>query len=121
MLSMKSRALENPSKQLGFLSAATALVLWFVLAYRNQFYPEVVTSGTWTITTEMVLLAMAGIFTVLAERPALMILVFLSSFFPVGLYLSGVPSIFRLIGISDLLFLLSSILILSRKVQLLKS
>jgi hypothetical protein len=63
----------------------------------------------------MVVLAIAGVVTAFTERPFLMILIFLFSFFPGGLYLLGVPSIFRLIGLSDLFFFLSSILILLRE------
>ena len=66
----------------------------------------------------MVGLAIAGIVAAVTERPILMILIFLVSFFPAGLYLLGVPSIFRLIGLSDLLFFISSILILSKKYEI---
>jgi hypothetical protein len=109
---MKSRFYTNSGKWLGVISAVTGLVLWLIVAYTDQFYPDVVSKDTWITTAAMVGLAIAGILTALTERPFLMILVFLFSFFPVGLYMLGVPTIFRLIGLSDLFFFVSSILIL---------
>ena len=48
----------------------------------------------------------------LKKWPLLMLAVFLASFFPVGLYMLGVPSVFRLIGVADLLYFVATLWLL---------
>lgn len=115
---MNRKRFKHPERWLGALSAAAGLILWLTLMYINQFYPEVVTEDTWTTTAVMAGLKLVGIVTALAGRPLLMVLIFLVSFFPAGLYLLGVPTIFRLIGVSDLLFLVSSLWIFWNKTNI---
>ncbi len=99
----------------GIFSAAAAVIFWAIFAVKNQLYPDLITGDAWMKTLVMLLIAAAGLLAAVWQEARLMILIFLLSFFPVGLSLLGTPSIFRLIGIADLLFLLSGLLLLSRK------
>jgi hypothetical protein len=94
--------------------ASTAmLILWLALAAVSRDYPQSNTSGTWLRIAEMILLAILGLLASVKKRPLLMLVVFLTSFFPVGLYLLGVPSVFRLIGVADLLYLVAALWLLA--------
>ena len=108
----------NFGKSVGIVSSTAAVVLWISFAYANYLYPDDVSTPTWITIGVMVLLSISGLCASLAKKPLLMILVFLVSFFPVGLYLLGVPSIFRLIGITNVLFLVSSLFMLSTRYKI---
>jgi hypothetical protein len=104
---------------LGLASSAAQLILWLALGYQNQFYPAQVTQQTWLINAKMVELALAGMLVVWWRKPLLMLVVILVSFYPVGLYMLGVPSIFRWIGISSLFYLAASLVLLADRCRLL--
>ncbi len=114
----KNRSLNLLAKWLGVGSAIIALILWLILANKTQFYPSITTKGTWIVIALMILLAIFGVTSAITEKPFLMILVFLLWFFPVGLYMLGLPSIFRLIGFSNLLFFISSIVFVFTKYEI---
>ena len=97
---------------LGLASSAAQFILWLALGYQNQFYPAQVTQQTWLVNAIMVGLALAGMLVAWWRKPLLMLLVFLVSFYPAGLYMLGVPSIFRWIGISSLFYLAASLVLL---------
>jgi hypothetical protein len=90
---------------LGVFASTAMLVLWVALAVISHNYPQSTTSDTWLRMAEMVTLAIVGLLASLKKWPLLMLVVFLASFFPVGLYMLGTPSVFRLIGVADLLYL----------------
>jgi len=96
---------------LGLASSAAQLFLWLILAYRDRFYPMQITPDTWMVNTRMIGLALGEILAAWLRKPLLMLIIFLVSFYPVGFYMLGVPSLFRWIGISNL-FYLAAILIL---------
>jgi hypothetical protein len=98
---------------LGVFAATAMLVLWLALAATSRYYPQSTTSDTWLRIAEMTALAILGLLVSLKKWPLLMLAVFLASFFPVGLYLLGVPSIFRLIGIADILYLVATVWLLA--------
>ncbi|HVN53871.1 MAG TPA: hypothetical protein VMT46_06030 [Anaerolineaceae bacterium] len=103
------------AKAIGVIASIAAIILWIEFIITIQQNPLIVTRETWLIGIVMIILAVAGGATALAGRPFGMILVFVVSFFPVGVYLLGVPSIFRLIGIADLFWLMAGILLLSQR------
>ena len=88
------------------------LVLWLALAAVSRNYPQSTTPETWLRIAEMTAIALLGLLAGLKKWPLLMLGVFLASFFPVGLYLLGVPSLFRLIGVADLLYLVAALWLL---------
>jgi hypothetical protein len=98
------------ARVLGVISAGVCLILWAYLAltlWADPGQPDAVRNAV-----IMGLLALMGIFATLFERPFLMLVIFLFSFFPVGLYMLGVPSIFFLIGVSNLLYLAAAVALL---------
>jgi hypothetical protein len=97
---------------LGIFASTAMLVLWLVLAAINRDYPQSTTPETWLRIAEMTALAILGLLASLKKWPLLMLAVFLASFFPVGVYLLGVPSVFRLIGVADLLYLVAALWLL---------
>jgi len=102
--------LRKLAKPLGVISAGVCLVLWAYLAITSRNDP--VQSEAAQTAAIMGLVAVIGVVATLFERPFLMIVIFLFSFFPIGLYLLGVPSIFMLIGICNLLYLVASAVML---------
>jgi hypothetical protein len=89
------------------------LVLWLALAVVGRDYPQSTTPEAWLRIAEMSALAILGLLASLKKWPLLMLVVFLASFIPVGLYLLGVPSVFRLIGVTDLLYLVAAFWLLA--------
>lgn len=105
------RSFRKPARILGVSSAVICLLLWAYLAYSqvsNPLYDE----DTLRTAAAMGLLALVGVPATLFDRPFFMIVIFLFAFFPTGFYLLGVPSIFRLIGLLDLLYLLAAVVLL---------
>jgi hypothetical protein len=107
-------SLRLAARILGAASAALALILWGLLIYNQQFFPESTGPDTYERMGLMAVLALLGILAALWGKPWLMLIIFAASFVPVGLYMLGVPSSYRLIGIADLLYLLSAVLLLLR-------
>ena len=103
------------AKAIGVIASVAVVILWIEFIIAIQQNPLIVARETWLIGALMIVLAIAGAAAALTGRPFGMILVFVISFFPVGAYLLGVRSIFRLIGIANLFFLTAGILILSQK------
>jgi hypothetical protein len=97
---------------LGVFASTAMLVLWLALAAISRSYPQSTTSETWLRIAEMIALAVVGLLASRKKWPLLMLGVFSASFFPVGLYLLGVPSVFRLIGVADLLYLVATVWLL---------
>lgn len=127
---MNHPRLAHLGKWSGVLSSTAALVLSLMIIYykQAQYSPGTGIEGTWVIgkwvldavDIKLVLLDLAGILTSLFKKPLLMILVFILQFIPVGLYLLGVPSWGRLFGMANLLFLVSSFLILLTRYRIQK-
>ena len=115
---MENVVIKNSGKNLRLVSSTAAVVLWISFAYANYMYPDDVSTPTRITIGMIVLLSISGLCAAVAKKPLLMLLIFLVSFFPVGLYLLGVPSIFRLIGITNVLFLVSSLLMLSARYRI---
>jgi len=106
------------AKVVGVLSAVAALILWAMLMLTWLEYPE---QPSAPITAAIMgVLVLGGALAALFERPFLMVVIFLFSFFPIGLYLLGVPSAYRLIGVFDLLYLLSAVVLLVGKYKLVR-
>ncbi len=110
------RSLRKPARILGVSSAAGCLLLWAYLAY-TQISSPVYAEDTLRTAAAMGLLALVAIPATLFDRPFLMIVIFLFSFFPAGLYLLGVPSLYRLIGVLNLVYLLTAIVLLYYRYQ----
>jgi hypothetical protein len=97
---------------LGVFASTAMLVLWVALAVISRNYPQSIPSDTWLRIAEMAAFAIVGLLASLKKWPLLMLAAFLASFFPIGLYMLGVPSIFRLIGIADILYFVATLWLL---------
>lgn len=94
----------------GLGAAAIVTVLWSVLLFvpANK---EGITGGTYVVGAVMIALALLAVWGVLAMKPWTLVLAFVGSFVPVGLYALGLPGVFRFVGYANLLFLFAGVLI----------
>jgi hypothetical protein len=103
---------------IGLTGAGLTLLLYtcfvFFIPYSDQaLYPDV-----YGVAILMSLLALLAGWAALKFKPGWLLAAFLLSFFPVGLYLLGMPGLFRWIGLGNLLYLLAGLsLILYRRQQ----
>lgn len=112
---MRMISISKSARLLGLIAAGGSLVLWANLALTLRNDPgQVETAQTATV---MGLVAIIGVIATLFDRPILMVVIFMFSFFPVGLYMLGVPSIYRLIGVFDLLYLVAGMILLYYRFQ----
>jgi hypothetical protein len=100
------------ARLLGSLAALGTLSLYIVLVFFNPYSP-----GSLTIPI-MLMMLLSGVSTITAwkAKPYLMLVIFLLSFVPMGLYMLGTPGLFKWIGIFNLLFLLASVLMVAEPV-----
>src|SRR5512145_2378552 len=98
------------SRLVGLAASVGVIGLWSVFSFFNPYNGQQITGATYLIAGLMINLAGLGVVAVLSDKPYLMMLVFVFSFVPVGLYLLGTPGIFRWIGVFNLLFLVSVLL-----------
>jgi hypothetical protein len=97
---------------LGVFASTSMLIVWLAFAIHSRNTPQSTTPETWLRIAEMAALAGVGLLASLKQWTLIMLAVFLASFYPVGLYLLGVPSVFRLIGVADLLYLVATVWLL---------
>ncbi|MBI5305386.1 MAG: hypothetical protein HY868_24870 [Chloroflexi bacterium] len=97
-------------KVIGALAVVLAIALWTSLIFVNPFGETGITDQTWLVSGAMILLCIVGLGGVISARPLLVALVAVLSFLPIGVYMLGVPSFYRLIGVSNLTLLLAGLL-----------
>ncbi|MBI5878070.1 MAG: hypothetical protein HZB53_10480 [Chloroflexi bacterium] len=85
------------------------IALWAAFVAFNPFDASALTPESVAVALVMAALAAAGLVAVARNRPGFLVLTSAASFLPVGLYLLGVPSVFRLIGVANLLCLLAGL------------
>ncbi|HFQ93206.1 MAG TPA: hypothetical protein ENK32_04305 [Anaerolineae bacterium] len=85
----------------GLLVAAGTLILWLV----GLFY---LPPTSWLAAGVMILLSLLAGYASWRERPYLLTLTALLSFFPAGYYLLGTPGLFKWIGVLNLLLFVAS-------------
>jgi hypothetical protein len=78
----------------------------------NPYSREGITGGTYVVSALMILLALLAAWGAYIVKPWLLLLAFVGSFMPVGLYFLGTPGIFALIGVANLLYLFTGILMI---------
>ena len=105
--------LRQVGRAIGFLASLGAAALWFGFLQSAPSTARGATTATFLVVFLMLGLALLGMVAAWKARPYLMIAVFVLSFFPMGLYLLGTPGIYRWIGVSDFLFLVSGVLLVS--------
>lgn len=109
-VSQMSQLLRRLGRATGFAGGTVAIALW------GRFVSDVVNrpegGGSPALAAAMVLLAVLAILSAWFDRPGALLVVFVMSFVPVGLYLLGTPSLYTGIGLANLLYLLSAALLL---------
>lgn len=100
---------------IGFLTSGATLVLWAVFLFANPYDSEGISSNNYAPVAVMMALAAAGMLAAWRIIPILMFIVFGISLFPVGLYLLGTPGMFKWVGVCNLLFLPSGLLMRVRR------
>lgn len=102
---------------IGFLASVTTLCLWAVLLFANPYGSEGISSDNYAAVAVMVALAAAGFVAAWKVKPLLIFLVFGLSLLPAGLYLLGTPGMFKWVGVCNLLFLPSGLLMRAARKQ----
>lgn len=97
------------TRVIGLGAALLTILLWGVFLIFNPYTDQHITTGTYRVAAAMSLLALLVAWASLKTRPAPIILAFLASFIPVGLYMSGTPGIFRWLAVCNLLYMLAAI------------
>jgi hypothetical protein len=98
------------ARVLGLGAAVTTGLLWCFLLWDGTINGGI-TGGTYVVGAIMMLLALLAAWGTLTAKPLLLIIAFVGSFVPVGLYMLGAPSIFVLVGVANLLYLFVGVLI----------
>jgi hypothetical protein len=114
-LAMMARLFLVLGRLAGLLAALSAIALYAVLVFFNPYVSSPGQGGT-DVTTHvvvalMVVLALTAAWASLYGRPLVLVLTFLLSFVPFGLYMLGTPGVFLWIGVADLLYLLAALLL----------
>ena len=92
----------------GVASGTVAIALWVVFA------SSIMTTGNkggLLVALTMIAVAIAAIGGSVAASPGVLLIAFAVSFVPVGLYMLGTPSIFAGIGLVNLLYFISAVLL----------
>jgi hypothetical protein len=104
----KEQLITKSTRLAAFLSSSATLGLYIVLVWFNPYAQGNLTSPT----LFAMIISLLSVVLSIAARPLIMIIVGSVLFFPIGFYMLGAPSIFRLIGICNLLYLAAGILLL---------
>jgi len=94
----------------GVASAAFVLALTAIFFFWNPYFHsrELVMDGAIGMGVTAMLAVFAGA-SALSKRAGLVLLAFLLSFVPLGIYLMGTPGVFRWIGVAQIGYLLAAI------------
>ncbi len=118
VLSVTSQLLLILARLAGLLGALAAAALWIVFMFFNPYAspnqspdPEL---GLYVMATMMILLAAAVAWAVVNVKPLILLGAFIGSFVP-GFYVLLTPSIFKWIGVANLLYLVALLLILGAR------
>jgi hypothetical protein len=98
---------------IGLGASAITITLWNLFLFGNPYSTQGITAATHSVAYLMMFVALVGGLAAWKARPYLMLLVFALSFIPMGLYLLGTPGTFLWIGVANLGFLASGILLRS--------
>ncbi len=92
----------------GLASGTVAIALWMMFASR------IITTGNtggFLVALTMITVAIIAIGGSVAASPIVLLIAFVVSFVPVGIYMLGTSSIFAGIGLANLLYFVSAVLL----------
>jgi hypothetical protein len=100
---------------IGLGAAIIATFLWCLLLWDGTINGGI-TGGTYVVAAIMISFALLAVWGTLTPKPWALLLAFVGSFVPIGLYTLGLPGNFRFVGYANLLYLFTAMLmILGRK------
>ncbi len=102
-------------RSIGLAASGVTGSLWLVFLFFNPYGNRGITAGSYAIAGLMLGLALVGAVAAWKGRPVWMFVVFAFSFVPVGLYTLGVPGPFQWVGVTNILFLVSGLLMLAKR------
>lgn len=94
----------------GCVAALAAVTLWALFLFRNP-YAVPARGPSLTFGSLMMLAGVVSAIAAALGAHLAMYLLFFAMFFPVGLYVLGSPGVFRSIGLLNLLYLVSAVLV----------
>lgn len=95
---------------IGIVAAIGTIYLYALLLFFNPYVKAEVETDVSLTVLLMVAAAFLGIVASVKARPLWMLIVFFISFFPMGFYCLGTPGIFKWIGVCNVLYLVSAVL-----------
>jgi hypothetical protein len=105
----------------GLVAALSAVALYAVLVFFNPYVSSPGQGGadvvTHVVVALMVVLALTAAWASLYGKPLVLVLVFVPSFVPFGLYMLGTPGVFFWIGVANLLYLFAALLLVGAKLS----
>ena len=117
MLSAIAKLLVILARLICLAGALAAIVLWVVFMFFNPYSsPEQgFDAGPYFMAVMMILLAVATVWAALNFEPLILLGTFVGSFAPAGFYVLLTPSIFKWIGVCNLLYLVALVLMVGAK------
>lgn len=101
------------ARVLGVGSAATTTFLWCTLLFFNPYNGEGITTGTYVVGALIIILALVAAWGSLTAKSWVLVVAFVASFMPIGLYMLGTPGVFALIGVANVLYLIAAIVLIT--------
>lgn len=101
------------ARMLGVGSAATTTFLWCTLLFFNPYNGEGITGGTYVVGALMIALALLAAWGAWTLRSWVLVVAFVGSFIPIGLYMLGTPGVFAFIGGANVLYLIAAIVLIT--------
>lgn len=90
---------------IGIIASLTAFVLYIVLAFFNPYGQGVITLPVLL----MILLSAAAGVSAWKAKPYILLVIALTLFLPIGFYMLGSPGIFKWIGVSNIILILTAL------------
>jgi hypothetical protein len=94
----------------GISAGAITAILWMMALWMPDT-PFTFSTASMAVTLIMMILAVVAIVASMKGHPAILLVIFGVSFFPVGLYVLGVPHWIQWVGLSNMGYLLAAIII----------
>ncbi|MDQ0899387.1 putative effector of murein hydrolase LrgA (UPF0299 family) [Paenibacillus sp. V4I7] len=100
------------TRLIGLSSSVCSMILWFIFTFYNPYTHENVDNDV-LINTLFTLFfpACVALIASIIKKPSLMLIAFVWSL-PISIYTAMTPSIFKLFGITSVLYLISGILMI---------
>jgi hypothetical protein len=99
------------ARVLGFGAALTTSVLWYWLLF-DPASQGAITGGAYVVGAIMISLALLVVWGVFTLKPWTLLLAFVGSFVPIGLYTLRLPGSFRFVGVANLVYLFAAMLMI---------